>query len=109
MTTAVRPLQGTLPHGAQSTARPSRRAILTGAAIGIGAIGLGSAITAALAEAARPDPVRSVTAAYTSSGRREALDVETAQPLPAPSRRVPVASARVAAPVASSREPRVAS
>ena len=89
MTTAVRPLQGTLPHGAQSTARPSRRAILTGAAIGIGAIGLGSAITAALAEAARPDPVRSVTAAYTSSGRREALDVETAQTLPAQSRVMP--------------------
>ena len=89
MTTAVRPLQGTLPQNAQSTARPSRRAILTGAAIGIGAIGLGSAITTALAEAARPDPVRSVTAAFTSSGRREALDAESAQSLPAQSRVLP--------------------
>ncbi|MGO3023787.1 MAG: hypothetical protein ACTIIH_11180 [Brevibacterium sp.] len=74
---------------ASAIARPSRRAMLTGAVVGIGAIGLGSAITSALAEAARPDPVRSVTAAYTRSGLREALNAESAQILPAQSRVMP--------------------
>lgn len=89
MTTAVRPPRGTLPRDERDTARPSRRAVLTGAAIGIGAIGLGSAITTALAEAARPDPVRSVTAAYTRSGLREVVDAESVQILPAQSRVMP--------------------
>ncbi|WP_244195082.1 hypothetical protein [Brevibacterium iodinum] len=74
---------------ASAIARPSRRAMLTGAVAGIGAIGLGSAITAALAEAAQPDPVRSVTAAYAGSGRREALDAVAARRLPAQSRVMP--------------------
>ncbi len=89
MTTAVRTPRGTLPRGERATARPSRRAMLTGAVAGIGAISLGSAITAALAEAAQPDPVRSVTAAYTRSGLREALNAESAQILPAQSRVMP--------------------
>lgn len=74
---------------AQTSAWPSRRALLTGTVIGFGAIGVGAVVTSALAEAGRPDPVRSVTAAYTRSGVREALDEESARNLSAQSRVMP--------------------
>ncbi|WP_152346669.1 hypothetical protein [Brevibacterium sp. CFH 10365] len=89
MTTEGPPCRGRRPRAAAASARPSRRALLTGAAAGFGAIGLGAAIASALAEAGRPDPVRSVTAAYTRSGVREALDGESARDLPAGSRVMP--------------------
>lgn len=69
--------------------RPSRRQVLGGGIVGLGLIGLGGAMAASFAEAARPDPVRSVTAAYTRSGLREALDAESAESLSAQTRVMP--------------------
>ncbi|UVI37674.1 hypothetical protein [Brevibacterium spongiae] len=69
---------------------PTRRQLITGG-LGVGLLGLGTA-TASFAEAARPDPVRSVTVAYTRSGVREGLDAEAAQRLPALSRVMPGAA-----------------
>ncbi|WP_166825165.1 hypothetical protein [Brevibacterium limosum] len=89
MTTEGRPCRGRRLGAAPTSARPSRRALLTGAAVRFGAIGFGAAIASALAEAGRPDPVRSVTAAYTRSGVREALGAESARDLPARSRVMP--------------------
>ena len=80
----------------------SRRRLIAGG-VGLGLIGLGAtAATRELAEAAQPDPVRSVTVAYTRSGRREGLDAEAARSLPDGSRVVP--GAAVAAPARRQRE-----
>ncbi|WP_166971452.1 hypothetical protein [Brevibacterium atlanticum] len=71
------------------TARLSRRQVLTGGAAGLGLLGLGGGIVASVAEAGRPDPVRSVTVAYTASGQRMGLEADEARDLPASSRVMP--------------------
>ncbi|WP_181275296.1 hypothetical protein [Brevibacterium oceani] len=75
--------------GRVSTARLSRRQVLTGGAAGLGLLGLGGGMAAAIAEAGDPDPVRSVTVAYTASGQRRGLGADEARDLPASSRVMP--------------------
>ena len=57
--------------------------------MGLGLIGLGGVVAESFAEAARPDPVRSVTVAYVRSGLREALTAEAAEGLTAQTRVMP--------------------
>lgn len=69
--------------------RPSRRQILTGGAIGLGLLGFCGVTAAGIAEAGRPDPIRSVTVAYTGTGLRRGLGAEEARDLPEQSRVLP--------------------
>ncbi len=76
-----------------TSASPSRRRVLTGVIAGAGLLGAGWAASGRiLAEATAPDPVRSVTAAFTSADQRSALTEAQARSLPQDSRVLPALS-----------------
>jgi hypothetical protein len=67
----------------------SRRQVMTGGAVGLGLLGLGAATAATIAEATRPDRIRSLTVAYTEAGVRRGLAAPEVSMLPAYSRVMP--------------------